>query len=115
MRKKLVCTTIGLMALAGCGSPAPAVSTSPSPTTVAISLTNGTASPIGQKVDLVKGQSLTLDITSDRTDEVHLHGFDKEISVAPGTTAETIVADRTGSYEVECHNPAITILILQIR
>ena len=65
---------------------------------------------------MTKGETFVLDITSDRNDEVHVHGFDKEIEVAAGkhVTVE-MVADRTGRFEVESHHPELLIAVLQIR
>ncbi|MEZ5202260.1 MAG: hypothetical protein R2742_13590 [Micropruina glycogenica] len=43
-----------------------------------------------------KGERFVLDITSDRDDKVHVHGFDKEVDVAAGKRAKLeLVADRT--------------------
>lgn len=95
----------------------PRISTpSPSIRTIAVELANGKVSPNGARVNLSKGERFVLDITSDRDDKVHVHGFDKEIDVAAGKQATLeLVADRTGRYEVESHDPALLIVVLQIR
>lgn len=101
-------------------SPAATPTATPSPTpevrTIAIKLANGKASPNGTRVNLAKGEKIILDITSDRDDEVHVHGFDKEIEVRAGKRVKVeMVADRTGRYEVESHHPELLIVVLQIR
>lgn len=101
------------------GSPtlaSPSTAPTPGVTTITIELADGKASPNGSRVNLTKGETFVLDITSDRNDEVHVHGFDKEIEVAAGkhVTVE-MVADRTGRFEVESHHPELLIAVLQIR
>lgn len=104
-----------LLFLTGCGA-APATSAPPEPKAIAISLAAGSADPIGEKVDLSVGQEFTLDITSDRNDEVHVHGFDTTVEVSAGeTVSTTLTAQQAGTFEVESHDPVLTILILQIR
>ncbi|MFT4217394.1 MAG: hypothetical protein QM619_09465 [Micropruina sp.] len=111
----------------GSSTPVTTPSSSPSPTvasstptpdvrTITIELANGKVSPSGARVDLAKGDAFVLDITSDRDDEVHVHGFDKEIEVSAGQHLTVpMVADRTGRYEVESHHPEMLIVVLQIR
>lgn len=84
--------------------------------TITIELANGKVSPNGSRVNLSKGEPFVLDITSDRDDEVHVHGYDKEIAVKAGKRVKVeMVADRTGRYEVESHHPEMLIVVLQIR
>ncbi|MFT3970198.1 MAG: cupredoxin domain-containing protein [Micropruina sp.] len=91
-------------------------SSSSAPTTITIELADGKVSPNGSRIDLTKGETFVLDITSDRDDEVHVHGFDKEIEVKAGKRVRVeMVADRTGRYEVESHHPELLIAVLQIR
>ena len=67
-------------------------------------------------MNLSKGEKFVLDITSDRNDEVHVHGFDKEIAVKAGKRVKVeMTADRTGRYEVESHHPEMLIVVLHIR
>ena len=94
----------------------PSAAPTPSVRTIAIALKNGTVSPNGDRVDLTKGEPFVLDITSDRDDEVHVHGFDEEIEVKAGDHKKVeMTADRTGRFEVESHHPELLIVVLQIR
>lgn len=94
----------------------PSTAPTPSVRTITIELANGKVSPNGSRVNLAKGEPFVLDITSDRNDEVHVHGFDKEIAVKAGKRVKVeMTADRTGRYEVESHHPEMLIVVLQIR
>lgn len=109
-----ILAAIMALLLAGCG--APAASTPAEPVTIAIALADGTVSPNGERVDLSLGQTFVLTITADHDDQVHVHGFDTTIDVPAGATVvKELVADRVGRYEVESHNPALIIVVLQIR
>lgn len=94
----------------------PSVAPTPGVRTITIRLADGKVSPNGTRVDLAKGEPFVLDITSDRDDEVHVHGFDKAIDVKAGKRVKVqLTADRTGRYEVESHHPELLIVVLQIR
>ena len=98
------------------GDTAAVSSASPAVTTIEIQLKDGKVSPNGDRVDLNQGDQFVLDITSDRDDEVHVHGFDKEIEVSAGQHVRVpMTADRTGRFEVESHHPELLIVVLQIR
>ena len=85
---------------------------------VDITLSDGDqVDPNGAKIDVEQGQTVVLNVTSDRDDEIHVHG-DIEVSVpvsANGTASETFVADAAGSFEVESHHPNKIIAILNVR
>lgn len=103
-------------AAASPSSAASAVPTEPAPKAVEVTLADGKAEPNGQRVELVRGQHLVLTITSDRDDEVHVHGFDLEIPVRSGASVtRDILMDRVGRFEVESHEPVLTLLVLTVR
>ncbi|MFI9121956.1 hypothetical protein ACIGW0_21525 [Streptomyces bikiniensis] len=55
-----------------------------------------------------KGERLTLHVTSDRDDTLHVHGYDRELPLSAGTSATlTLTADRTGLFEVETHGSGL--------
>ena len=135
---------LGLLLLAGCAgtaSPtttapapsasAPATSAAPTPSgtasastttapastsrTIHVTLAGGTTAPHGERVELARGTTLILRITADHTDEVHVHGYDIEIPVGSGApVTRQIVLDEVGRFEVESHEPALTILQLVV-
>ena len=82
---------------------------------VEISLTNGKATPNGDRLALAEGTTLELRITSDHDDEIHVHGYDVEIPVKAGAAVKrAIVLDQVGRFEVESHEPALTVLQLVV-
>lgn len=113
--RRLLGLWMGLVLLTGCAIGV-TTTVAPPPARVTITLADGGAEPNGERIDLVRDQLLILTITSDRDDEIHVHGFDLEIPVAAGqTVTEEIVMDRVGRFEVESHEPVLTVLVLQIQ
>lgn len=107
------------------GSPAAPPSASPSETpapvpsantqVVEVSLKGGKATPNGDRLAVPKGTILRLEITSDHADEVHVHGYDVEIPVKAGSKmTKDITLDQVGRFEIESHEPALTILQLVV-
>ena len=128
------------VALAGCsgGSPTPAATTTPttsaSPSTsatsstpsattsttagrtIAITVTGSTITPAPTQVDLPVGQTLTLVVTSDHSDQLHAHGFEVEEDIKAGVPATIALTGKDpGVYEVELHHPALTLLTVAVR
>jgi hypothetical protein len=63
--------------------------------------------PVGgiQEIELRKGQTLRFTVVADAVDEVHLHGYDVALPVAPGRPARFgLPADIEGIFEVELHD-----------
>jgi hypothetical protein len=62
-----------------------------------------------QSIDVCKGQQVTLEITTERAGELHLHGYDveaPEVEVQPGDTATfKFKATRAGQFIIELHTP----------
>lgn len=88
---------------------------SESPTLISITLAKGKVSPNGTRVNVSRGDRVTLTITSDRDDSVHVHGYDLDLPVTAGTTAtESFIAAQTGRFEIESHHPSLVIVILQV-
>jgi hypothetical protein len=103
----------------------PATATSP-PTTVAPATTiAGTLVEIvyrGGKIEgggrkpVPRGQTLTVRVSSDVADEVHVHGYDKTFQVPAGGTAEvSFVANVSGVFEVELHKKHLKIADLEVK
>jgi plastocyanin len=67
------------------------------------------------RVPVAVGTEVTLTITSDVADEVHLHGYDLEAELTPGTPAEiTVDATLPGVFEVELHEAGTVLLTIQV-
>ncbi|MEO7752554.1 MAG: hypothetical protein ABIS35_04015 [Terracoccus sp.] len=113
-----------LFAAGACGSadPAPAgrgavASAGAAPSQrIAITITGSTVTPAPSQVDLATGAVLELVVTSDHDDELHAHGFDVEAALTAGRPATVrLVGGEAGVYEVETHEPALTLLTVAVR
>lgn len=138
--RRAVGSLIGLMLLVGCtatpaatsattqpqagSSPGGSASTAPTasastpvaPTQeVTVTLAKGRVDPNGARLPIAKGTTLVLTVTSDHEDKVHVHGYDIEIPVGAGkTVTRQILLDQVGRFEVESHEPVLTILQLVV-
>ena len=84
--------------------------------TIAITVSGRTVTPAPAQVDLPVGQSLTLVVTSDHADELHAHGFEVEVPLTAGVpTSVTLTGKEAGVFEVETHEPALTLLTVAVR
>ena len=126
------------LALAGCAgteaASAPAPPTAPAPSagaSAAESPSPTPSAPAGQRIEVIVtggqvsgdtgrvpvavGEPVTLVVTSDAADEIHLHGYDLTTALEPGTPAElTFDATVPGVFEVELHEAGTVLLTLQV-
>jgi heme/copper-type cytochrome/quinol oxidase subunit 2 len=72
--------------------------------------------PAPTAVQAKKGDHVEITVTSDRADEVHVHGYDieREVSAGQSTTIE-FTANQTGVFEVETHESNLLLLQLEVR
>lgn len=69
----------------------------------------------GGRTSVPLGDAVTIRVTSDVADHVHLHGYDVLADVAAGGTAElTFTADIPGVFEVELEDARLPLLELEI-
>ena len=62
-----------------------------------------------------QGERVTLNIRSDRGDELHLHGYDLHAELGPGQTASLqFTADRTGRFGIELHKAHTELGALEV-
>ncbi|MEX1141331.1 MAG: hypothetical protein WD993_00205 [Thermoleophilaceae bacterium] len=62
--------------------------------------------PVGgpTTIEASKGDRVRLVVVSDQADDIHVHGYDVELSVGPRTPARAIFeADVEGIFEIESH------------
>lgn len=77
---------------------------------------DGQVAPNGKKMQVAKDTLVTLRVRSTHEDEIHVHGYDVEEKIPKGeTVVVSFKADKSGSFEVETHNPAKTVVILNVR
>lgn len=100
----------------GSGPSGPTTRPSQAGVTITISISGDTVSPPPGRVEVAAGQTVHIEVSSDHNDEIHVHGYDIEVPVTPGTPATiSFVADRGGLFEVESHHPAALLTQLLVR
>ncbi len=69
-----------------------------------VTVANGKVSPSGASIKVQAGQSVLITALSDADEELHIHGYDKELELSPGKPASVkFTADMKGTFEVETH------------
>lgn len=99
-------------------SPSVSPSTASDAVIITVTIADQQVSPNGEKINVTKGQTVVLNVTSDTDDEIHAHngGDGYELEVTAGRTATgRFVATDTGSFEVESHQLEKTIVTLVVR
>ena len=132
--------TVAVLALAACGgdngstttsaSPPPPTTTTPPPvpqppppppppirlTTVAVVVRDGKAVGGIKRATVDQGDRVTLVVSSDVPDEVHLHGYDMSVDVTPGKPARlAFAASIPGRFEVELEDRGLQIADIEVR
>ena len=129
----VVCASLSVLVIAGCGgsssedearpsatsAPAPATDAKPPATTAVAGRTIQVAFAGGQvqggrrteKIDL--GEEVRIQAVSDVAEELHVHTYDRRVDLQPGQTGEVVfTADIPGRHEVEfekSHRQALTL------
>jgi heme/copper-type cytochrome/quinol oxidase subunit 2 len=130
-------SVVAVAALAGCGSSDPSTSstttsssvpsngsstTSSSTTTTAatgkvveIAVVGGKVTGGVERVDIDLGDRVTIRVTSDVDEELHLHGYDLKEDLTAGTPVElTFTADIPGVFEAELEHSGLKVVELQV-
>jgi hypothetical protein len=72
--------------------------------TVDVTVANGKVNPSGATIKVKAGQTVLVKVISDAADELHIHGYDKELELSPGKAASVkFTANMKGTFEVETH------------
>lgn len=72
--------------------------------TINVTVANGKVNPSGSSIKVKAGQTVLITAVSDAADELHIHGYDKELELAPGKpTSVKFTANMKGTFEVETH------------
>lgn len=88
----------------------------PKPTVVSIVVRGGKVTGGIKRVKIEQGKRVTLVVTSDIADEVHLHGYDLTADAGPGRKARIVfTAKIPGRFEVELEGRGIQIGELEVR
>jgi hypothetical protein len=112
---------LALSGIAACGSADGATpgrnATATAVKSLDVTVTGTTVQPPPAQVDLRIGEALDLTVTIDHDDELHAHGFDDveaELKAGAPTTVR-LVGTESGVFEVETHEPALTLLTVAVR
>lgn len=63
-----------------------------------------------------EGDTLTVSVSADKYEEIHLHGYDKHFFPSPGQPATlTFPADKTGNFVIEIEATSNTLGLLDVR
>ncbi len=137
--KNIVMILVSLALLAGlfwwmkpAPLPAPVAVTPTAATPDAVPFTAAPTSPVPQQFDLVvkdkklisgpaiisvvQGTPVTLRITVDHHDELHLHGYDLTLKLPTASVAELhFIADKSGRFEYELHHAHLDLGALEVQ
>ncbi|MFB4310203.1 hypothetical protein [Actinomadura sp. GTD37] len=112
------------LAAAGCGEPAPgpppagpsaAAASGPPAVRVAVTVTGGEPRTAQRRVKVERGAVVEITVTGDTADELHLHGYDRELAITPGRPATLrFTAGTPGVFEAELHHSGARVLELQV-
>jgi plastocyanin len=118
MMRTLIAGCAAVLVLTGCGSSDPGSSgSSDEPVVVDIAVKDGKVTPQGDRVDVKVGQKVTLHITSDTDEEIHVHSEpEHEYEVSAGADVKKSFTLKTpGQVAVEAHHLDATIVQLVVK
>lgn len=109
MPRLLVLVMAALLFVVGCGS------TKGEPTTITLDITTE-ALPEPRRIEVELGSEVTVQGASEITDVLHVHGYEREISLTAGEDfTDVFTADMAGVYEVETHDTLAVWATLVVR
>jgi heme/copper-type cytochrome/quinol oxidase subunit 2 len=83
--------------------------------TVQIAVTGTKVQTAERRVKVPLDAKVRLEVTADRADEVHLHGYDRKVDIEPGKPAVLeFTADVPGVFEVELEEAGLKLVELQV-
>lgn len=84
-------------------------------TLVEITVASGQVSGGVSRKRIDVGESVTVRVTSDVAEEIHVHGYDLTRDLTPGVPVElTFTADIPGVFEVELENSGLKVAELEV-
>lgn len=83
---------------------------------ISVRISDGKVDGVPARVEVDRGTQVRIEVTSDRRDELHVHGYDKTLQLAPGSPATLqFLADVPGVFEVETHDGGLLLFQLLVR
>lgn len=84
--------------------------------TISVRISAGRVDGVPARVEVDRGSPVRIEVTSDRGDELHVHGYDKTVELPAGSPAAVqFVADVSGVFEVETHDSGLLLFQLVVR
>ena len=85
-------------------------------TEIVVAVKRGKVEPPTHRVKVSKGTQVRLLVTSDKGDELHVHGYDleKELPAGEQVTLD-FTADQTGLFDIELHESDLQLAQLEVR
>jgi FtsP/CotA-like multicopper oxidase with cupredoxin domain len=93
----------------------------PEPEVNRIRIRGGSVAGGAKDIEVTRGDTVVIVVSSDAPDDIHLHGYDIEKEVAPGRPARfRFKANAEGAFEIESHvaedagrDPLVARLVVQ--
>lgn len=112
MRRTLAAVVVAALALTGCAGPDEKTGGA----ALQIVIDGDRIEPNGERVEVGVGETVVLEIESDRTAELHVHSSpEQELSVEEGTSRVELVIDTPGVIDVEEHETGVVVYQLEVR
>ena len=84
--------------------------------TLTVTVSGKKVTPPPSTVEIRVGEKLTLTVTDDHDNVLHIHGFDIEEDLVAGRPLTvTLTGKQPGTYEVETHHPELRLLKIAVR
>jgi len=82
---------------------------------ISVVVAGGRVTPAPATVVVKLGETITVEVTADVADEVHVHGYDKLLPVRPGSPARVqLAAVIPGQFDVELENAKLVLFTLRV-
>jgi hypothetical protein len=119
MKKRIILTLLALAALIGLFiilKPSNSVSRQPKLKTFNYVIKNGRITAGADVISLKQNDQVKIKVTSDAVDELHLHGYNKEVALeANKPNSIEFNASLTGRFELELHKANKLIAVVEVR
>ena len=87
----------------------------PKPRTITLVVESGRPRGGIARPTVAKGDKVVVVVRTDAGEEVHLHGYDVEKPVTPGTPVRIpFTADLPGRFELELHHPDALLAVIEV-
>ncbi|RQX03983.1 hypothetical protein [Micromonospora inaquosa] len=97
-------------------TPSASASTTPVDQEITVTIAKGRVDPPTGRITVSKGKLIRITVTSDVSDELHVHGYDVGARLPAGTPGSVeFRADQTGLFEVETHDSELVLFQLVVR